>query len=501
MDRVSQLMDECQGASQVWLMLWQSGEALKDEPSDALIESAAGTVFAAQAIEKEGGFFVRRAARKIRKRIEHAMLEAQLSKALAQRVAAMHGMELDDEGAENTPRTARVGFDRVAQGAAQQEASETPSTSKKRLSERAVARLNQVGFTQEAIEQVRGGQQFFLELGYEVGVEGDGDCDLRRIHVTKEDWGQQTRGLALMGGRVSPDEWGARVMGAQQTWKAVALREMVFRQPVLLRSLDNPDEFRPVSIDNFKDLLASARLYAKEDFDRAHQASFEKLIEAGFNEFSAGRLLTRPDARPFQRWFTDKGIEVEVRSDGECLLYPLHWGEDAWRKVCVDVGLSPELWGTTLVRNGHDMSVAGLRDPGVAMNTDRLVMLSKEGETGFDLITPAELMKSTDSVSKGSAEDRPAVSTAASKPSREAIKDGNMFLVYQGILEHLEAAGHIKDENDRERFKGLAMKHAEYAMTSEENEHARFLVDTGVMTPDAFVENHVLLFMHQMKEE
>ena len=84
--RLLQWVDICQSCAEIFRELWEQGAALEDEggPNRArLIEAAVNVVISGKIIERDGGFFVRRTAKKIRTQVEKACTEAGILKEVA----------------------------------------------------------------------------------------------------------------------------------------------------------------------------------------------------------------------------------------------------------------------------------------------------------------------------------------------------------------------------------------------------------------------------------
>ncbi|MCK5778799.1 MAG: hypothetical protein KAH11_08410 [Rhodospirillales bacterium] len=86
-------MDACMRNGEAFELLWLSGAALEHD-TDEITDYAARCVIACMYIQDHSGFLMRRAAKKIRKKVETAMVEVQLSRGLAIKVKNL----FEDEG-------------------------------------------------------------------------------------------------------------------------------------------------------------------------------------------------------------------------------------------------------------------------------------------------------------------------------------------------------------------------------------------------------------------
>ena len=69
-----------------WRALWQMGEGLKESPRDEFFHHGAVAIVLCKMIEAKGGFFIRRSARKVRTKIERALIESGHLRETAQRL-------------------------------------------------------------------------------------------------------------------------------------------------------------------------------------------------------------------------------------------------------------------------------------------------------------------------------------------------------------------------------------------------------------------------------
>jgi hypothetical protein len=83
--------------SKLFKLLWESGEMLKEDPTE-LIEAAALSLFYNNFVKRHGGFFMRRSAKKIIAQIERGMIEAQHSRAMAIRLKEITEEAMQEKG-------------------------------------------------------------------------------------------------------------------------------------------------------------------------------------------------------------------------------------------------------------------------------------------------------------------------------------------------------------------------------------------------------------------
>lgn len=83
--------------SKLFKLLWESGEPLKEDPTE-LINVAAISLFYCSYVKRHGGFFMRRSAKKIIAQIERAMIEVQHSRAMAIRLKEITEEAMQEKG-------------------------------------------------------------------------------------------------------------------------------------------------------------------------------------------------------------------------------------------------------------------------------------------------------------------------------------------------------------------------------------------------------------------